>query len=114
MALAIRSCIWTGLAIVATGPAMIVTVGVREIVLGLRRGHIVAVDFLVGIWICIVGVVSGRGGAGVLDMAYGGFFGPCVCMKGICVNMSDDRRGGAGARGAWAMALGGAVSNCAR
>lgn len=43
-------------------------------------------------------------------MADGGFFGPRVCMERVYVDVSDDRRGGTGAGGAWAVALGGAVS----
>lgn len=67
---------------------------------------------MVGIWICIGGSVSRRGGTGVLNMADGGFFRPRLSMKRVYVDVSDDRRCGAGTGGARAVAFGGAVSNC--
>lgn len=50
---------------------MVRAVGIREIVLGLWRGHVITVGVLVVIWICIGGGVSGHGGTGFLDMADG-------------------------------------------
>lgn len=89
---------------------MIRTIGIREIVLGLWRCHIIFVDVMVGIWVWIGGGVSRRGGTGVLNVADGGFFEPRVSMKWVYVNVSDDRRGGTGTGGAWTVTLGGAVS----
>lgn len=47
-----------------------------------------------------------------MDMADGGFFGPRVSMERVHVDMSDDWRGGAGTGRPWAVALGGAISDC--
>ena len=65
---------------------------------------------MVGIWVWIGGGVSRRNGTGVLNVADGGFFVPRLSMKRVYVNVSDDRRGGPGTGGTWAVTLGGAIS----
>lgn len=47
--LTIWCCIGASLAIVAIGPAMVRTVRIRDIVLGLWRGRIIAVDIMGGV-----------------------------------------------------------------